>query len=72
MGISDLVELYRRGRTPQVPGEPVELADWDQLSGNSSLEILKSFFPEIGNDEILLDLEKAVDKLHPLPYPHKA
>jgi hypothetical protein len=65
IGIADLVELYRRGPKAVVPGEPVELSDWQHLEGIHTSDILKAFFPNIGNKEILKTLEEAVDKLHP-------
>ncbi|HEY5040353.1 MAG TPA: altronate oxidoreductase [bacterium] len=67
MGIADLVELYRRGPIPTVPGEPLELSDWRQLEGNKPTDILKSFFPGIKEKKILAALEDAVNKIYPTP-----
>lgn len=63
-GVADMVELYRRGPVAALPKGPFELADFAQLPGTSTREILAAFFP--GLEGVLLDdMAHAVEAIRP-------
>lgn len=48
--VGKLCELYRNGDVVNLPGGPLELKDYAQVSGNSIAEMLKGFFPSLPSD----------------------
>jgi tagaturonate reductase len=54
-----LCQLYRRGPIADLPGGPLELRDYPQIRGNSTAELLESFFPSLSS-EIRKAMEHAI------------
>lgn len=56
-----LLGLYSRGPVAELPGGPLELADYAQLKGTSARDMLESFFPSLPQ-EVLTAMLEAIDE----------